>query len=247
VPVAPAASCAKCRKHTSVVTTVAPGSPGIPARDGFNRLFRALPGDRACLPPSLADCSANLTPASGRQDHTTSPSALAPFVRAKRLRCVLPRPSHPLPYVRDDRETPLCVGPGCQRCRSDLRQMGTGIFLRRGLDRRTTDLPVRHNHRVRRAPCVVPSSSFPSARSRRRLTGHLGDAAGLIGARDVECGFPDRDLAVAQDPDAALAMSLQADSSARDERMRCCRHNRGRNTTLRKKTADYATLIRPTR
>jgi hypothetical protein len=23
---------------------------------------------------------------------------------------VLPRPSHPLPYVRDDRETPLCVG-----------------------------------------------------------------------------------------------------------------------------------------
>jgi hypothetical protein len=97
------------------------------------------------------------------------------------------------------------------------------------------DLPVRHNHRVRRAPCVVPSSSFPSARSRRRLAEHLGDAAGLIGARDVECGFPDRDLAVAQDPDAALAMSLQADSSARDERMRCCRHNRGRNTTLRKK------------
>jgi hypothetical protein len=28
------------------------GSPGIPARDGFNSLFRALPGDRACLPPS---------------------------------------------------------------------------------------------------------------------------------------------------------------------------------------------------
>jgi hypothetical protein len=32
-----------------------PESPGIPARNGFNGLFRALPGDRAFLPPSLAD------------------------------------------------------------------------------------------------------------------------------------------------------------------------------------------------
>jgi hypothetical protein len=31
------------------------GTPGIPARNGFNGLFRALPGDRACLSPSLAD------------------------------------------------------------------------------------------------------------------------------------------------------------------------------------------------
>jgi hypothetical protein len=46
-------------------------------RNGFNGLFRALPGDRALLPPSLAaQSSANLTPASGCQDHTTSPSAL---------------------------------------------------------------------------------------------------------------------------------------------------------------------------
>jgi hypothetical protein len=43
-------------------------------RNGFNGFLRALPGDRACLPPSSADNSANLTPASGRQDHTTSPS-----------------------------------------------------------------------------------------------------------------------------------------------------------------------------
>jgi len=50
-------------------------------RNGFNGLFRALPGDRACLSPSPADHSANLTPASRRQDHTTSPSASAPFVK----------------------------------------------------------------------------------------------------------------------------------------------------------------------
>src|SRR2546429_7151014 len=74
------------------VTTSTPESPGIPARNGFNGLLRALPGDRALLPPSSADMflskpgwadlnSANLTPASGRQDHTTSPSAATSLVR----------------------------------------------------------------------------------------------------------------------------------------------------------------------
>ena len=49
-------------------------------RNGFNGFLRALLGDRAFLPPSPALLSANLTPASGRQDHTTSPSASVPFV-----------------------------------------------------------------------------------------------------------------------------------------------------------------------
>src|ERR1700694_4569945 len=77
-------------KHTSVVATGRTGTPGIPARNGFNGLLRALPGDRACLSPSPAElvsqpgradvASANLTPASRRQDHTTSPSAATSFV-----------------------------------------------------------------------------------------------------------------------------------------------------------------------
>src|SRR6202048_353486 len=37
------------------VTTSTPESPGIPARNGFNGFLRALPGDRALLPPSSAD------------------------------------------------------------------------------------------------------------------------------------------------------------------------------------------------
>src|SRR6266436_6006427 len=37
------------------VTTSTPESPGIPARNGFNGFLRALPGDRACLPPSSTD------------------------------------------------------------------------------------------------------------------------------------------------------------------------------------------------
>jgi hypothetical protein len=55
-------------------------------RNGFNGFLRALPGDRACLSPSSAIFPADLTPASRRQDHTTSPSASAPFVsRAVRV------------------------------------------------------------------------------------------------------------------------------------------------------------------
>jgi hypothetical protein len=52
-------------------------TPGIPARDGFNGFLRDLPGDRAFLSPSplRSLLPKNLTPASRRQDHTTSPSA----------------------------------------------------------------------------------------------------------------------------------------------------------------------------
>ena len=95
----PGARCArslacKIKKHTSVVTTGPPEKPGIPARNGFNGFLRALPGDRACLSPSSAELySANLTPASRRQDHTTSPSASARFVkRAARVHRI-PRPT----------------------------------------------------------------------------------------------------------------------------------------------------------
>jgi hypothetical protein len=34
------------------VTTSTPESPGVPARNGFNGFLRALPSDRALLPPS---------------------------------------------------------------------------------------------------------------------------------------------------------------------------------------------------
>jgi hypothetical protein len=92
VPNAPAVSCALLLVERTRVTTSTPESPGIPARNGFNGFLRALPGDRALLPPSSADMflskpgwadlnSANLTPASGRQDHTTSPYAATSLVR----------------------------------------------------------------------------------------------------------------------------------------------------------------------
>src|SRR5258706_14717113 len=52
------------------------GNPAFPAQ-WFYGLLRALPGDEACLTPSAALLIADLTPASGRQNHTTSPYASA--------------------------------------------------------------------------------------------------------------------------------------------------------------------------
>jgi hypothetical protein len=78
-------------KHTSVVTAGSPEKPGLPCAMVYG-LFRALPGDRALLPPSLTSVPANLTPASGCQDYTTSPSAGRRLRLKRRL-----RPPHPAP------------------------------------------------------------------------------------------------------------------------------------------------------
>ena len=101
----PGARCTRGRAWCVVNTRVShhgyTGSPGIPARNGFNGFLRALPGDRAFLSPSPATLAANLTPASRRQDHTTSPSAINAFVK-----CAVN--VHRIPSrVRDDRDTPL--------------------------------------------------------------------------------------------------------------------------------------------
>ena len=75
-------------------------------RDGFNGVLRALPRNRAFLLLSRADRSARLTPASGCQDHTTSPSVSAAFVSRYH-----PRPSHPrLTFGDDWPQRPSCRG-----------------------------------------------------------------------------------------------------------------------------------------
>src|SRR6202023_3331365 len=156
VPNAPAASRGKNKNHTSVVTARSPGSPGIPARNGFNGFFRALPGDRAFLSPSSANrvlskpgragkTSADLTPASRRQDHPTSPSASVPFVCAHRDRSRKSALRSPLragaaastasrPNVRDDGQRPS-EGRDGESYRFDLGFGKTEIFFQKGLDR----------------------------------------------------------------------------------------------------------------
>src|ERR1700694_3014546 len=89
------------KTHTSI--QVQRRQSGLPCAMVYG-LFRALPGDRAFLPPSPALLSANLTPASGCQNHTASPSATTALViRRHRVHRIPPR-------VRDDRDTPLSSG-----------------------------------------------------------------------------------------------------------------------------------------
>ena len=131
MPAAPAASCAKCWWHTSVATTGPPEHPAFPHAMVLTVYVVLSPVTglfchrrqriKVLSVPGRADkTSANLTPASGRQDHTILPSAaivsrqravvrsqafrpaLRPFARK-----TLPRPPHPVPNVRDDRDTPL--------------------------------------------------------------------------------------------------------------------------------------------
>ena len=69
-------ACKMKKAHEQSHHRFAGNIPAFPAQ-WFYGFLRALPGDRACLSPSPARSSAsqNLTPASGCQDHTTSPSA----------------------------------------------------------------------------------------------------------------------------------------------------------------------------
>jgi hypothetical protein len=104
----PAASRAIEKKHASVVTTVTPESPGIPRATVLTVSFELSPVSRAFLPPSFAqdalrklDISVGI---SGPHDFAVRET------RARQARD--PRPSHPAPNVRDDRETPLVMRRG---------------------------------------------------------------------------------------------------------------------------------------
>jgi hypothetical protein len=122
-------ACENKKAHEQVTTGSADAIRRF-LRNGFNGLFRALPGDRALLSPSSADISANLTPASGRQDHTALPSARW-RIRLSHQK----RPSHPAPNVRDDRDTPLLWArdDGINSAASTVRR--SELFLLTGLDR----------------------------------------------------------------------------------------------------------------
>ena len=74
VPAAPAASRAVKKAH-EYFTTGSPNSPAFPAQWCYG-LFRALPGEPGFLATVAREkIPANLTPASGCQDHTALPSA----------------------------------------------------------------------------------------------------------------------------------------------------------------------------
>jgi hypothetical protein len=144
-------------KHTSVVTARFTGFTRHSLRNGFNGLFRALPGERIrlvtvvsglrfCQTRSGRLASADLTPATGarttRLCRTRKASVVrTPFVRsrgssrpaipARARRCRVHRIP---PRVNDDGQRPFGGRDG-EGYRSDLGQAGTEIFSQKGLDR----------------------------------------------------------------------------------------------------------------
>jgi hypothetical protein len=114
------------------------GSPGIPRAMVYG-LFRALPGDRAFLPPSPAGKSRRLDASVG---------ASGPHGFAVRVRHVRPRAIsvHRIPPRVDDVAQRPSMGRDGNRYRFDLGQRRRGIFFRRGLDtpqsEKQPDLPV---------------------------------------------------------------------------------------------------------
>ena len=90
-PAAPAASRAKINKAHEHSHHGHTGITRHSLRNGFNGLFRALPGDRALLPPSPADIR--------KLDASVGASGPHDFAVRSRRRssAALPRPPHPAP------------------------------------------------------------------------------------------------------------------------------------------------------
>jgi hypothetical protein len=95
------------QKSTGVSNQGYTASTGIPCTMVL-RLIRDLPGDHACLPPSSADRSAHLAPASERQDHAISPSAGSLIRRARNCACGYRVHRIPLPTSVTTAKRPSC-------------------------------------------------------------------------------------------------------------------------------------------
>jgi hypothetical protein len=79
--------------------------------------------------------------------------------------------------VRDDRETPLCVGRDGERYAGDLGRKGIKIFLRKGLD----DPP---NQQTDKLPeCANETSCVARERLRTRIAATLVSPNGRMGIR----------------------------------------------------------------
>src|SRR5258708_26384005 len=171
----PGARCARslvCKKTTRSHRN----DPAFPAQ-WFYGLLRALPGDQACLTPSPALLIADLTPALGRQNDTTSPSASARSSHA------LPASTASRPALMTLRNAPLRDGTV-----RDLEVIWVGreekYFCKRGLTRFLkirSDLPVGLICRSRMQKFDLP---------RRQISKQQdvpATAVGIIGAIRLPC------------------------------------------------------------
>jgi len=103
----------------AAVTTGSAKSSGIPCAMAYG-LYMISPGTGSLAPVGRELVEfATLISAPGYQDHTTSPSANASFVR-EIIATTRSRPPHLQPNARDDREAPLSSGRDGRDCELDL-------------------------------------------------------------------------------------------------------------------------------
>jgi hypothetical protein len=98
-----------CAKETHTSIQVQRRQSGLPCAMALRLISCSprRPGFLAAVASVMRSIIASLTPASGRQDHTTSPYAASPLVRAQKARDDVAS-VHRIPSrVRDDRDTPL--------------------------------------------------------------------------------------------------------------------------------------------
>ncbi len=129
MPIAPRGLVRKVKKHTSYSPQVEPDQSGLPRAIGFNGLFRTLPGEPGFFATITCEDHrlAGLISASGYQDHTASPSALAPFVfRHKNVHRIPPN-------VRDDGQRPS-FRARCGISNAVSSKPRSEIFFAEGLD-----------------------------------------------------------------------------------------------------------------
>ena len=126
-PMRPAVSCARWNRKRTRAYRSHRNHPAFPTQwlTDYTVLSPVL---RAFWPPSPALLNANLTPASGCQDHTSSPSASAPFV----IGASASTASRPAAVTIATR--PSVGRDGCEYA-CDLGLRKNRIFFRKGLDR----------------------------------------------------------------------------------------------------------------
>ena len=120
--------CRNCALGRTRAYRFSGGSPTSPAQWLYG-LYRALPGGAGLLSPSSLRSLLlkNLTPASRRQDHTTSPYAAEHSPLDRRVHRI------PRPTCRDDGDTPLWWARDGVTYNSDF-QKWQAKYLRAGLN-----------------------------------------------------------------------------------------------------------------
>ncbi len=122
-PAVSRALCAKQKTHTSI--QVQRRQSGIPCAVVLRLISRSPrgPGFLAPVVGVMRSIIANLTPASGRRDHATSPYARHAVRRSAR-----PRPPQSRLAFRDDRDTPLASSRDARIKATDLPDGATEIL-----------------------------------------------------------------------------------------------------------------------